>query len=277
VAALVTLTTDFGTRDGYVAEMKAVVLGLARDVQFVDVTHEIAPQAVGEGALVLEAAPLFPPGTIHLAVVDPGVGSQRRGLVVTAGGQFYVGPDNGLFTAAFAAGGWEAFALAAPDLRRPTVSRTFHGRDVFAPAVAHLALGVPAARFGPRVTDPVRLPRPAARVGPGRVDGVVIHVDRFGNLVTSISGHDIDTLAAPASVRIRGLRLGIVGTYAELPRGRAGALIGSRGRLEVVVRDGSAAASLRARPGHPVALHGRRPPVSRRGSRPGRATPARGT
>ncbi len=143
---IVTLTTDFGTRDSYVAEMKGVILGIAPDVQLVDVTHEVAPQQVAEGALALAAAaPCFPPGTVHLAVVDPGVGTPRRGLVVVAGDQCFVGPDNGLFTAALSTPGWQAFELTAPEYRRPTVSATFHGRDIFAPAAAHLARGLEPA------------------------------------------------------------------------------------------------------------------------------------
>ncbi len=256
---IVTLTTDFGLRDSYVAEMKAVILGLTRTVQLVDVTHEVEPQQVIEGALLLEAAAhFFPPGTIHVAVVDPGVGTARRGLVVRTAGQLFVGPDNGLFTPMFARGGWTAFELTAPEYRLPVVSRTFHGRDVFAPAAAHLALGVPPDRFGPAVGDPVCLPWPQPRPVAGGVAGTVIHIDRFGNLVTSIDAGHVEALAAGrgggGTVRIAGRALPLVGTYADLPPGGAGALVGSRNRLEVVVRDGSAAARLRARRGIPVVL-----------------------
>jgi S-adenosylmethionine hydrolase len=255
VAAIVTLTTDFGTREGYVAEMKGVILGLAPGVRLVDVTHEVAPHDVMEGALVLEAvAAAFPSGTVHLAVVDPGVGTARRGLVVAAGGQLFVGPDNGLFTPALAGDGWDAFALTAAAYRRPRVSRTFHGRDVFAPAAAHLALGVSPDRFGPAVADPVRLAWPAPRLAAGVVRGRVIHVDRFGNLVTCIDGDQTSRLGRPLTVRIRGRRLPVVETYGDLPRGAAGALVGSRNRLEVVVREGSAALTLRAGRGTSVDL-----------------------
>jgi S-adenosylmethionine hydrolase len=272
VAALVTLTTDFGTRDGYVAEMKAVILGLARDVQLLDVTHEIAPRDVREAALLLEIAPRFPVGTIHLVVVDPGVGTARRGLVVTAGGQVYVGPDNGLFTAALATPGWEAFEVTALELRHPVVSRTFHGRDVFAPAVAHLARGVPPARFGPAVADPVRLRWPSPRLQPGRVEGEVIHIDRFGNLVTSITAREVEALAGPVSVTVGGRRCGLVGTYADLEPQRAGALVGSGGRLEIAVRDGSARVRLRSGLGERVVvLQGRQA----RGRAPGATTLSR--
>jgi S-adenosylmethionine hydrolase len=248
VAAIITLTSDFGTRDSYVAEMKAVILDLARDARLIDVTHEIEPQNVAEGALVVEALERFPAGSIHLVVVDPGVGTERRGLVVTAGPHVYVGPDNGVLTAAVTRPGCEAHELTAADLRLPVVSRTFHGRDVFAPAAAHLARGVPASRFGPRVLDPVRLSWPRARTSARGVEGEVIHVDRFGNLVTSIDAASVQALVgeAPVIVRIRNLILPLVGTYGDLRTGQAGGLIGSRGRLEVAVRDGSAAARIRA-------------------------------
>lgn len=204
MAAIVTLTTDFGTRDAYVAAMKGAILGIARSVQLVDVTHEVAPHDVAEGAYALEAAaPYFPPGTVHVGVVDPGVGTARRGLAVVARGQVFVGPDNGLFTPFLGGDDWTAFELAAPEYRLRAVSRTFHGRDVFAPAAAHVAAGVDPARLGPRVTDPVRLPWPAPRRTGAGVAGVVVHVDRFGNLVTSIPAEAVAGLGADAVVADR--------------------------------------------------------------------------
>ncbi|PYM36464.1 MAG: hypothetical protein DME17_10090, partial [Candidatus Rokuibacteriota bacterium] len=184
---IITLTTDFGRRDPWVGAMKGVILAVTRDVDLVDLTHEIAPHDVLEGALALEAAaPFFPAGTVHLAVVDPGVGGARRALVVARDEQRFVGPDNGLFTPFLLTAGWRAFELSASEFRLPVASRTFHGRDVFAPAAAHLALGIPPERFGVAVTDPVRLPWPASRAVADGVAGEVVHVDWFGNLVTSI-------------------------------------------------------------------------------------------
>jgi S-adenosyl-L-methionine hydrolase (adenosine-forming) len=251
VAAVITLTTDFGTQDSYVAEMKAVILGLHAAVHLVDVTHHVKAHDVLEGALAVEAmAAVCPPGTIHLAVVDPGVGTSRRGLALAAGDQLFVGPDNGIFTAMLGRRGWKAFELRAAAYRRATVSATFHGRDVFAPAAAHLALGVPPSHFGPRVTDPVRLPWAAARSAADVIDGEVIHVDRFGNLVTSIAAEAVQRLAAGTgggvAIRIAGRVVPLVRTYGELAPQAAGALVGSHGRLEVAVREGSAAARLRA-------------------------------
>lgn len=253
--AIITLTTDFGHRDPWVAEMKAVILGITRAVQLVDVTHDVRPHDVVEGALALEAAaPHFPPGTVHLAVIDPGVGTERRGLAVAAGPAFFIGPDNGLFTAFLGEGGWRAVELRAPEFRRPAVSRTFHGRDVFAPAAAHVARGLALDRFGPPVLDPVRLAWPEVRAVVGGVAGAVVHVDRFGNLVTSIRATAVEGLGAEATVRIAGRDLRIVGTYADLAPGEAGALIGSRHRLEVAVREGSAEVALRAVRGTPVLI-----------------------
>src|SRR6185369_2511302 len=159
--AVITLTTDFGTRDPYVAEMKGVILSITRDVYVVDITHEVAPHDILEGALTLEAAaPRFPAATIHVAVVDPGVGTARRALAVAARDQMFVGPDNGLFTPFLDDPRLRAFELSAAEFRGTAVSRTFHGRDIFAPAAAHLARGIEPARLGSPVTDPVRLAWP---------------------------------------------------------------------------------------------------------------------
>jgi S-adenosyl-L-methionine hydrolase (adenosine-forming) len=253
--AVITLTTDFGTRDTYVAEMKAAILSITPDVHVVDVTHEIAPHDVLEGALALEAAaPWFPPATIHVAVVDPGVGTARRGLAVASKGQVFIGPDNGLFTPFLGASAWRAVELTETEFRRATVSPTFHGRDVFAPAAAHVALGLSPERLGPRVTDPVLLAWPRPRVAARRIGGAVVHVDRFGNLVTSIPGDALASLGSSLTVRVGARSLPLVRTYGELARGRAGALVGSRNRLEIAVNAGSAAAMLGARRGTSVVV-----------------------
>lgn len=251
--AIITLTTDFGLRDPYVAEMKAVILGIARDVHIVDITHDVSPHDIVEGALALEAAaPHFPPGTVHLAVVDPGVGTPRRGLALVRRGAVFVGPDNGLFTPLLGPDVWEAFELAAGEFRRPVVSRTFHGRDVFAPAAAHLARGLDPRRLGPAISDPVRLPWPEVREVEGSVAGTVVHIDRFGNLITSVRAEMMEAFGPDVSVHVAGCTLPLVGTYGDLPQGGAGALIGSHCRLEVAARDGSAEALLGATRGAPV-------------------------
>jgi S-adenosyl-L-methionine hydrolase (adenosine-forming) len=253
MSAIVTLTTDFGLRDPYVAAMKAVILGITRAVHLIDVTHEVAPHDVMEAALALEAAvPVFPPRTVHLAVVDPGVGTTRRAIVLESDRQIFVGPDNGLFTPFIARGRWRAFELTVEDYRRSTVSRTFHGRDVFAPAAGHLARGLPASRLGPPVTDPITLRWPGSTRRAGTVEGEVIHVDRFGNLVTSIDARALGAFTGRARVRVARRAVPLVGTYGDLASGELGAMIGSGNRLEVAQRDGSAAARLGAHRGMPV-------------------------
>lgn len=259
MSAVITLTTDFGTRDAYVAEMKGVMLDIAasagRPVSLIDLTHEVAAHDVTEGALALDAAaPFFPRGTIHLGVIDPGVGTDRRGLVVRTDRALLVGPDNGLFTPLLEDGRWQAWELRAEEYRLPTVSRTFHGRDIFAPAAAHLALGVAPERFGPSLHDPVRLPWPSVRAVTGAVAGAVLHVDRFGNLVTSIRAETLEEVGRAVRIRLDGRPLPLVGTYGDLEVGQAGALVGSRGRLEIAVREGSAAARFKARRGTPVVV-----------------------
>jgi S-adenosylmethionine hydrolase len=259
VAGIVTLTTDFGLRDAYVAEMKGVMLGIAerarRALAFVDLTHDVERHDITEAALALEAAaPFFPAGTVHLAVVDPGVGTDRRGLVVAAGDHVFVGPDNGLFTPFLDGDGWRAFELADARYRLPEVSRTFHGRDVFAPAAAHVATGLEPARLGPPVGDPVRLAWPEVHAVVGAVAGAVVHADRFGNLITSIHARTLPPLDGDLVIRVGGHEVPLVGTYADVPVGRPGALIGSAGRLEIAVREGSAATLLGARRGTAVVV-----------------------
>jgi S-adenosylmethionine hydrolase len=250
---VVTLTTDFGLRDPYVAAMKGAILDIAPAVDLVDITHEVERHDIAEGALALEAAaPFFPRGTIHVAVVDPGVGTARRGIVLEARGHVFVGPDNGLFTPFVDADGWHAFELHAPEFRLPVVSRTFHGRDVFAPAAAHVARGVPPARFGPPVADPVLLPWLEVRAVAGDIAGTVVHVDRFGNLITSIHAEAVESLGPDVTVQVAGRTVSVVGTYGELSVGVAGALLGSSNRLEIAVREGSAADALHAHRGTPV-------------------------
>jgi len=258
-APIVTLTTDFGTRDPWVGIMKGVILGIAPAVRLVDLSHEIAAQNVLEGALCLEAAArFFPRGTIHLAVVDPGVGSARRALAVRAGGQCYVGPDNGLLSLAFAQTPEAILAveLTMAEYRLSPLSRTFHGRDLFAPAAAHLASGIPLERLGPVVTDPVRLALPVTQRERDLVRGEVLGVDRFGNLVTSLTETDLIGLASSALVvEIGEVELGApVSAYAEASPGRLGAIVGSTGRLEIFARDGSAHAMLGLGCGAPVVV-----------------------
>jgi S-adenosylmethionine hydrolase len=254
VRPIVTLTTDFGLRDPFVGIMKGVILGICPEAELVDLTHDIRPHDVLEGQLALEAAHrFFAPGTTHLAVVDPGVGTGRRGLAVMAGKHRYVGPDNGLFTFVFEMGDWSAVSLETGRYRLPGLSHTFHGRDIFAPAAAHLAAGVPVERLGPRVTDPCRSPIPRARRAGQALDGEVIGIDRFGNLLTSVTVEDLKDVGPPVRIEIGGHTIeGLVTAYAEGPPGQPAAILGSQDRLEIFVTRSSAATTLGVGSGAPV-------------------------
>lgn len=240
-AGIVTLTTDFGTRSSYVGSMKGALLTVSPRLTLVDLSHEIPPYDIGAAALLLEAAvPAFPPGVVHLAVVDPGVGGPRRPLVLHQGGRWFVGPDNGLFTT-FLTDDAVVHAIE-PGLAPGTLSATFHGRDLFAPLAARLAAGRPPERLGPTVSDPVRLAWPAPRREPGGVGGEVIHVDGFGNLVTNLRCADLAGVGAEPTVEVAGMRMvGLNTTYAERTAGECLALFGSGGRLEIAVARGDAA------------------------------------
>jgi hypothetical protein len=246
---IITLLTDFGKRDPYVAAMKGVILSLNPETNLVDLTHQIPPQDITTGAFFLaEAAPLFPPGTIHVAVVDPEVGTSRRRLAARAGGQFWVGPDNGLFHLVFQqCGSAEIVSLENPTYFRESVSPTFHGRDIFAPVAAHLSLGTPLGALGPPVTDPVALPWPQPAFTPDAVRGEIVYVDGFGNLVSNIRGGDLLSWleGKPSLVILGSLTLqGLVRTYGDVHPGEFLALVGSHGYLEIGCNEASAAQRL---------------------------------
>lgn len=240
---IVTLLSDFGSGSGYPAQMKGAILSALPDARLVDLSHEVAPFDVLGGALLLEAcAPRFPPRAVHCAVVDPGVGTSRRPLCVAdAAGRRFVGPDNGIFTP-FLGEGSRAFELTDPALAPAPGSATFHGRDLFAPVAAWLAGGGEAERLGPQVSDPVRLPWPEpVREGRG-LRGEVLLADPFGNLLTSLRACHLPS--GPLSVEVAGRAARVVRTYGEAHPGELVALLGSSGRLEVSVREGSAARTL---------------------------------
>lgn len=239
----VTLLTDFGTVDGYVAAMKGVLAALAPEAHVEDASHDIPPGDVRAAAWALDGYwQLYPPGSVHVVVVDPGVGTERRALVVSAAGRCFVGPDNGVFSRVLRAvpdAGVYALRIPADTMHR--ISATFHGRDVFAPAAADLVRGAEPASMGESVADPIVIvDREPARDG-GVIRGVVAHVDRFGNLVTNVPG---SWVAADATVRIGSATAKVVATYGDVEAGELLALTGSRGLLEVAVRNGSAAERL---------------------------------
>lgn len=235
---IITLVTDFGTADSYVAEVKGRLLSLAPDATLVDITHAIEPGDIAAGAWVLGRAwPVFPRGTVHLAVVDPGVGTARRALAVAAGGHWFTGPDNGVLDSAVRAQDAQAVALPLPG----GASATFHGRDVFAPTAAALARGRALAELGSPAPDPVRLAVPDPRREGRTIVGQVVYVDRFGTLVTNIPGARLDPAG---TVRVGPHDLALRTTFGAVAAGEPLALIGSGGMLEIAVRDGRADAVL---------------------------------
>ncbi|MDR3636777.1 MAG: SAM-dependent chlorinase/fluorinase [Isosphaeraceae bacterium] len=257
-ARILTLTTDFGTDGPYVAAMKGVVLSLAPGTQLVDVSHTVSPQNILEGAYVLaDLVEAFPAGTVHLAVIDPGVGTDRRLIAASIADQWFVLPDNGLLSGVTRnrspAGIWE---LANPALRRPAVSPTFHGRDILAPAAAHLLTGGEPAVLGPVRTKFVSLKNFKFIEDERGGVGEVLFRDSFGNLITNIPAETIAGAATGSwTFEIAGARVeGLVTTYAERPAGTLVALVGSTGWVEVAVVNGDAARLLSAGPGTTVWL-----------------------
>jgi len=241
LTSIITLTTDFGVRDGFVAQMKGVILGINPRAKLIDVTHEIAPFSVLEGALVLkDLSRYFPRGTIHVGVVDPGVGGERRGIVVRSEDHVYVGPDNGLFSLVLSGSkSWEVREIANPDYTLPRPHPTFHGRDVFAPVAAHLSLGELFDDVGNLIDDPVLVAMPAINRTDSGIEGEVIHIDRFGNLVSNVEAAVLDRpvhVVRTGNVEIKGISR----FFGEAEKGRALALINSFGYLEVAVNGGDA-------------------------------------
>lgn len=233
---IVTLLTDFGTADGYVAEMKGVLATVAPGVTVIDVTHDVPPHDVESARLALARYwRRFPAGTVHLAVVDPGVGTSRAALAVSSDDRSLVGPDNGVLSPALLMRGAQAVSLPTP----AGASATFHGRDVFAPAAGALARGVPLGELGTPFADPIvrRTPEPH-RLADGAIQGEVIAVDRFGNAITNLLG------ARGGAIEVGGALLEVRRTYGDAPDGGLTALVGSSGLIEVAVRGGSAAREL---------------------------------
>jgi len=259
--SVITLTTDFGLADGYVGTMKGVILGIDPTATIVDISHNIPPQDVREAAYTLYAAyPYFPRGAIHVVVVDPGVGSQRRAIALRTPQATFVAPDNGVLS--YVVAGQKKVEqivhLTNPSYHLSPVSRTFHGRDIFAPAAAHLARGVPLAELGDSLTEIVTFPLPRPQSRPdGTIVGQVIHVDRFGNLITSITATDLadHSLLGASVIEIKGQSIrGIASNYAEVATGKLLALVGSSDRLEIAVSGGSASQALEAKVGDEVLL-----------------------
>jgi S-adenosylmethionine hydrolase len=255
---IITLTTDFGHYDHFVGTMKGVILGICPAVEMVDISHEVHPFEIGQGAFLLaQAYRYFPPKTVHVAVVDPGVGSARRPILVEAAGQYFVGPDNGVLMMVYSRMAHKARHITAEKYFLKPASRTFHGRDIFAPVAAHLATGVRPASFGKTIEDHLKTafdkPQRTARRG---WSGTVLHVDRFGNLITNF---DMDEFS---DITIRPFEMS-VGTrkidrlahhYAEMSAGEIFLIAGSGGYFEVAANQASAAKLLGCGLGAPCDL-----------------------
>jgi S-adenosyl-L-methionine hydrolase (adenosine-forming) len=249
VRPVIALLTDFGTADHYAGTMKGVILGICPDATLVDISHDIPAHDVMAGALELAAAyKYFPPGTIFVAVVDPGVGSARRGLAADTGDYRFVAPDNGVLTLVLReTPAKKIVELTERRYARPTVSRTFEGRDRFAPAAGWLAKGTQLAALGRPVSEIQKLEIPMPEAGPDSVRGVVVRVDRFGNLVTNIDRKTVERVGQTSAITIdaAGHRIvRLVATYAELPPDGVGALFGSTDHLELAAPSASAAEKL---------------------------------
>lgn len=275
---IITLTTDFGLNDPFVGIMKGVILNIVPDAQIVDITHNIEPQNITQAALTLNASyPWFPRKTIHVVVVDPGVGGVekntgkkvptkisggpgpviRRAMVVQSKYQTFVGPDNGVLTPALYSDS-RVYEITNKKYFLKNVSNTFHGRDVFAPCAAWLASGVQHSKMGPRVLKPVRLDFPQPQLKGAALQGEIIHIDRFGNLTTNISAeliHETFISSDTIEVQIGKHRIdGLVTGYYQTKSGHPGAIINSWNHLEVFFREDNAQKKLKAKIGQPVTL-----------------------
>ncbi len=255
---IITLMTDFGLRDHYVAAMKGVILGICPEATIVDVTHEVSSYEVAEAAYLLSQTwGCFPRKTVHVVVVDPGVGSARRPILAEVDGHRFIAPDNGVLTTVITREGCKVRHITSEKYFRRPVSQTFHGRDIFAPVAAHSASGTPAAKFGPLIENQLRLtlehPSRTARRG---WTGAILHVDHFGNIVTNFLVAEFPhVLQHPFEVTV-GFRTveKLAESYAGMPPGELFAIVGSSGYLEISVNQGSAAKLLGCETGAPVEL-----------------------
>ena len=260
---IITLTTDFGLKDPYHAAVKGAILCVAPGVRIVDVSHLVRPGNILEGALILrDAAPYFPDKTIHVAVVDPGVGGGRRPVLIETRRYFFIGPDNGVLLPAAASDGIKRVVhLTDNRYFRKDVSSTFHGRDIFGPVAAHLSHGTAPALFGKMIRKTVPLKMPSVRIGGGAVKGSVVYADTFGNLMTNIGRAVLIRHfgGSGLEISIKGVTIkGLSKTYGDVKKGGVAAVIGSTGFLEIAVNRGSAEAVLEAAAAESVTVRGLR-------------------
>ena len=249
---VITLTTDFGSGDHEAGVLKGVIWQIAPDVKIADLSHDISPHDIREAAILLNrAAPFFPDGTVHVVVVDPGVGTSRRGIAARIGRQFYVGPDNGLVTLLLekmevSSESTQFVHLDQSEFWLPEVTHVFHGRDIFAPVAAHLANRIPLSSLGSAISDPLRLILPKPYRIPGGWHGQVIHIDHFGNLSTNLNANQLKS-TKEVIIKINQEKIvGLVSTFGESPPGTLIALLDSSGSLAISVVNGNAAQLLNA-------------------------------
>jgi S-adenosylmethionine hydrolase len=260
---ILTLTTDFGASDHYVGAMKGVILSICPQAQIVDICHDVTPFQIAEGAYVIaQAYDCFPKRTVHVVVVDPGVGTARRPILVEAAGHYFVGPDNGVLSMVYSRGKHKVRVIANDRYFRQPVSATFHGRDIFAPVAAHVAAGVPPSRMGKPIQDYLRpeFAQPQ-RSGERTWHGAILKIDRFGNIVTNFHVRDFpDLLAGESACPTIALTVGrrkiaaLAQNYAACSPGALFLIVGSSGYLEAAVNQGSAAKLLGCKTGQPVKL-----------------------
>lgn len=255
---IITLLTDFGYAGEYVGVMKGVILSINPQCQLVDLTHQIAAQNILQAAFVLHNSyRFFPKGTIHLVVVDPGVGTERRPIILRKDGYFFVGPDNGVFSLVLHGGKYAAVEISPLSFSKFPLSSTFHGRDIFAPVAAHLSLGIGMRKFGPPLTNLQKITWPQPIIKGNKIIGQVILVDSFGNLITNIDRQFFVSQIASRQFKIKIKKRSLSclqETYAQVPEGKLLALWGSAGYLEIAVNRGHAQLLLKMKPGDPIVI-----------------------
>jgi len=259
---IISLLSDFGLKDPYVAEMKAVILSICREASIIDISHEIEKFNIRMGAFILaQAARYFPEGTVHVAVVDPGVGTARRPIIIETKRSLYVGPDNGLLILAAQNDGIKhVYEITNPEYMLKKVSRTFHGRDIFSPAAAYLAKGVEPSQFGPVIRDPVKPSFSSPEIREKTIMGEIIHIDEFGNLITNIQEENLKAAGISEGMELtvqlgrRRLTLKMCSSYEEAQRNTPLSIIGGTGFLEISVNRGNASEILKVKTGTPITL-----------------------
>jgi S-adenosyl-L-methionine hydrolase (adenosine-forming) len=254
---IITLTTDFGLKDAYVAMLKAAVLGICPEASIIDITHSVEKFNVSAGAFVMaSAASFFPDGTIHVGVVDPGVGSKRRSLLIETKHGFFIGPDNGLLAvAAEAQSIARIFEITSRRLMMPNVSNTFHGRDIFAPAAAHLLNGIDLEEFGPQINDFAKPSFGKTKRKKGILEGEVLHIDDFGNIITNLHSKEISGYRkeiVQITLPNHSIQVKFSHTYANAQPQEPIALVGSHNYLEIALNQGSAAAKYEVKTGDKI-------------------------